>query len=130
MVITEANNVSEPQISIKCSYEYDKGNVTRYYEEKYDSSAGAWMPITADTITYDSKHHVTNFKDGGIGLYHNYKIQYNSLGLPLSRIADESGSDDIHKLPDGTMVKLKRTECRYYYEPYISTEPVTNKHKR
>ena len=130
MVITETNNVSEPQISIRCSYEYEHENVVLYYEEKYDSSAGAWMPITTDTITYDNKHHVTSFKDGGMGLYHNYKIQYNSLGLAVKRTADETGSDDVHKLPDGTMVRLAKTECTYYYEPYVSTEPGTTKHRK
>ena len=119
MQITEANSVAEPQISVRCSYEYDHGNVVRYAEEKYDSTATAWGTIVADTITYDDKHRVTSFKDGETGLYHNYKIHYNTQGQAVSRTADETGTGDIHKLPDGTVTTLARVESRYYYEAYV-----------
>lgn len=118
MQITEANNIAEPTISVRCSYEYEHGNVVHYTEEKYDSTATAWETIMADTITYDDKHKVTSFKDGGTGLYHNYRIHYNAQGLAVSRIADETGTGDSRKLPDGTMAALAKIECRYYYEAY------------
>jgi len=119
MQITEANNIAEPTITVRCSYEYDHGNVVHYTEEKYDSTATAWGTIVADTITYDDKHRVTAFKDGETGLYHNYRIHYNAQGQAVSRTADEGGAGDYRTLADGRVVTLARVESRYYYEAYM-----------
>jgi YD repeat-containing protein len=119
MEIVETENVAEPKISVRCSYVYEHGNVVLYKEEKYEKSQFEWETIATDTITYDEQHHVTAFKDGRTGLYHNYKIRYNTFGQPVIRSADERGNEDTRTLPDGSVGTLSKIECKYYYETYV-----------
>jgi len=104
---------------VRCSYVYEHGNVVLYKEEKYEKSQFEWETIATDTITYDEQHHVTAFKDGRTGLYHNYKIRYNTFGQPVIRSADERGNEDTRTLPDGSVGTLSKIECKYYYETYV-----------
>ncbi len=119
MKILEPKNVADSEISVRCSYIYDKGNVVFYKEDKYEKSIAGWETMTKDTISYDDKHHVTSFRDGRTGLYHDYKMKYSALGQPVMRTADETGRDDTRTLPDGSEGKLTKIECKYYYETYI-----------
>ena len=101
---------------VRNTYVYDKGDLTFYKQEKREDTG--WTTLTSDTLTYDDKHQLLTFRDGGQGLYHDFALRWNSYRQPVFRTSEITDEKLTRFLPDGSKVKLFAAECHYYYEFY------------
>ncbi len=114
--ITEYIKSDSSSITVRNSYEYNKGDLVLYRQEKKADTT--WNILTPDTLTYNGDHWLLSFKDGGKGLYHNFTFRYNSFGQPVYRTSEVSDEKYTRFLPDGSKVKIYAAECHYYYQFY------------
>ena len=114
--IAETIGKDSSAMVVRNTYVYDKGDLTFYKQEKREDTG--WTTLTSDTLTYDDKHQLLTFRDGGQGLYHDFALRWNSYRQPVFRTSEITDEKLTRFLPDGSKVKLFAAECHYYYEFY------------
>jgi hypothetical protein len=114
--ITGYTRSDSSSIMVRNTYEYDKGDLVLYRQEKKEGAS--WKTLITDTLTYDNNHWLASFTDGESGLYHHFTLRYNSFGQPVYRTSEVNDEKYTRFLPDGSKVKIYAAECHYYYEFY------------
>ena len=114
--ITEYTKGDSSSIMVRNNYEYNKGDLVLYRQEKKDGHI--WNTLITDTLTYDDNDWLTSFTDGESGLYHHFSLRYNSFGQPVYRTSEVNDEKYTRFSPSGGKAKIYAAECHYYYEFY------------